>query len=156
MPDFKMQFRENGEWGLPLMGTGIICVRNELLPEINRRWIPLTKICEKWNAYGIHPNEFALMGILVDNPDWKWEIYPAKYKFNPISHFRAGEFPSTKLIDDCVLPPDTIIADYHRFPWLKQLMDANPQIKKIVERNKKYIPDDVWDMPFEMFHERDK
>ena len=150
--DTFIQFRENREKGLPLFGTGIICVKSELLPTINKRWIPLTKICEKWIDYGIHPNEFAYTGMVFDE-GWKWWTYDAKYKFNPIGHFRKGEFPSTELIDNPVLPDDTVIFDYHRSQWLYDVAKANPKVMEIVSRNKKYLKG-FWDIDIGEFVEK--
>lgn len=151
-PTLLIPYRENNEYGLPLIGTGIVCVRSEHLDLINKRWIPLTKICEKWINLNVHPNEQAFTGIVTDS-GYPWYLYDAKYKFNPIGHFRDGDFPSTKLIDDCKLPDDTIILDWHRWPWLAHVAKYNPQIREIIDRNKKYIPNDVWNISINRFHE---
>jgi hypothetical protein len=152
MPKFFLQFRENKERGLPLFGTGLICIKSEHIKKLNERWIPLTKICEQWIDYNIHPNEMAFTGIILDE-GWNWAVYNDKYKFNPIGHFRKGEFPSTDLIDNCKLPDDTIILDYHRFPWLLHIAKYNENIRNIVQRNKQFIPHDIWDMSFKTFQE---
>jgi len=153
VPTEKITFREDDEQGLPLFGTGLICVKNELLNKINERWVLLTKKTEPWLKFGVHSNEQAMTGLILDE-EWKWKIYPRKYKLNPIGLWRDGLFPSTKLIENCILPQDTICLDWHRWSWLKQIADANPEIKEIVDRNRKYIPDDVWNTPFEMYHEK--
>lgn len=132
MPIDLIHYRENNEIGLPLFGTGLVCVRTNLLPIINERWIPLTKICEQWGQYGIHPNEFGFTALIFDE-EWIWKIYEDKYKFNPIGHWRDGEFPSTTLKDDCILPDDTVIFDYHRFPWLLHTSKFNNVIYEIIK-----------------------
>jgi len=38
-PSIQIQYRENKEYGLPLFGTGIICVKSNLIRTINDRWI---------------------------------------------------------------------------------------------------------------------
>lgn len=151
--DTFIEFRENREIGLPLFGTGLIIVNSKHLDTINKRWVPLTKICEKWIDLNIHPNEFAFTGMIFDE-GWKWWTYDAKYKFNPIGHFRKGSFPSTELIDNCKLPDDTIIFDYHRPEWLMHVAKYNPQIMKIIEKNKQYIPNDWWQLTSDKFMEK--
>jgi hypothetical protein len=143
MPDFKIQFRENNETGLPLFGTGLICVRKELLPTINKRWESLTKMIEPWGPWNVHPNESSFTAM-IQNEMWKWKIYSSDYKFNPISHFRDGPFPSRKLKDNCIIPDNVKILDYHHFEWLNHICKYNPHIKEIVDKSRQYIPDDVW------------
>ena len=152
-PELKITYRENKEKGLPLFGTGLIGVRSKHLDTINKRWIPLTKICEKWINLNTHPNEQAFTGMAFDE---KWELflYPPTFKFNPIGHFRKGEFPSTDLIDNCKLPEDTVIFDYHRPQWLFHVAKYNPQVKEIIERNRKYIPEDWWKLSTDLFKEK--
>lgn len=152
-PTQKIRFRENNEEGLALFGTGLICVRNKLLDKINKDWIPLTKKAEPWLKMNTHSNEQSFT-CLVLNSNWRWKIYPRKYKLNPIGTFRKGEFPSIELVDDCVLPKDTIQLDYHRFSWLSKLMSVNPEIREIVERNRKYIPDEWWNLGSQEFVEK--
>lgn len=152
-PPFKIQYRENGEEGLPLFGTGLVCVRNWTLKKINERWIPLTKICENWIDYNIHPNEFAFTGLILDE-GWKWKLYEDKYKFNPIGHFRDGSFPSTKLRKDCKLPENTIILDYHRPEWLMHIAKYNKNIGDLICKYNNYIPDSWWGISKETFMER--
>lgn len=144
-PTFKIQYRENGEWGLPLFGTGMVAVKSQHLRTINRRWIPLTKICEKWINYNVHPNEQAMTALILDE-GWKWKLYPAKYKFNPIGHFRKGIFPSTELVDDCILPDDVVCLDWHHWSWLKKIGSANQQVQEIIDRNRHRIPDEMWNL----------
>ena len=145
MPTEKIRFRENDEEGLPLFGTGLVCVRSELLDTINKRWVGLTSRCEPWGNFNSHPNEMAWGGMVFDEK-WRWELYPRKYKFNPIGIWRKGEFPSTDLIEDCVIPNDTVCLDWHRWPWLEHISKYNPSIYKMIESNKKYIPSNVWNM----------
>ena len=152
VPEEKITFRENLEEGLPLFGTGIVCVKTDLLDKINERWIPMTKTCEKWINYNIHPNEFAITAMIFDE-GWKWKIYPPKYKFNPIGHFRKGKFPSTYLIEECLLPEDTIVFDYHRPHWLMHVAKRNPEIMKVIKKSARYIPDDWWGLQSKDFME---
>jgi len=152
-PTFKIEFRENNEMGLPLIGTGIICVKTKHLDKINERWIPLTKICEKWINLNTHPNEMGYTGLILDEK-WKWKLYPRKYKLNPIGIFRKNEFPSIELIDGCKLPKDTVIFDYHRPYWLMHVAKYNKNIGDIICRNSKYIPKDWWDESVDTFKEK--
>lgn len=152
-PAFKIEFRENKEMGLPLFGTGMICVRNRTLNKINERWIDLTKKVEPWLNLNVHPNEQAFTGLVLDE-NWKWKIYPANYKFNPIGHFRKGSFPSIDLIENCKLPGDTIILDYHRPQWLFHVAKYNPQIKTIIQKNKQHIPKEWWKLTNLDFREK--
>jgi len=151
-PKDKIVFRENNEEGLPLYGTGLVCVKNKHLETINNRWIPLTKICEDWIQFNIHPNEFAFTAMAYDE-GWNTYLYPPKYKFNPIGHFRKGDYPSTELIENCKLPEDTIIFDYHRPEWLMHVAKYNENIRNIIKRNKKYIPEDWWNLTTGDFQE---
>jgi hypothetical protein len=137
-PTQKITFRENKEDGLPLFGTGMVCVKSKHLHTINERWHDLIKICEQWIDYNIHPNEFAFTGLVFDE-GWKWKIYDDKYKFNPIGHFRAEPFPCTRLVDNCVLPDDVVIFDYHRPNWLIHVSKWNPYIKDVLNRNSQYL-----------------
>lgn len=154
-PEYTMTFRENNVQGRPLFGTGIVCLKSNKLKELNDRWIPLTKTCERWIHWNIHPNEFAFTGIVFDS-NWKWEIYPPKYKFNPIGHFREGEFPSQTLINHPILPDDTIILDYHRPYWLWDVALDNPQVMIYIERNKSKIPQEWWKLPPARFSETER
>jgi len=152
MPKEKIQFRENNELGLPLFGTGLICVKSKLLDKINERWIPLIEKCERWLNYGIHPNEFAFTALVFDEK-WKWKLYPDIYKFNPIGHFRKGKFPSIELIDNCKLPEETIILDYHRPKWLFHIAKFNYKVKRIIQENKDFIPEEWWNLGNQIFQE---
>jgi hypothetical protein len=145
-------YRENNEKGLPLYGTGLVCVKSKHLDTINKRWIPLTKQCEKWIQFNIHPNEFAFTAMAFDE-GWNTFLYPSKYKFNPIGHFRKGDFPSTILVEDCKLPEDTVIFDYHRPEWLMHVAKYNQEINDIIKRNKEYIPEDWWKLTSKDFQE---
>ncbi len=150
--DTFIEYRENRETGLPLFGTGMIFVKSNLLDKINKRWVPLTEICERWIKYNIHPNEFAFTGLIFDE-GWKWWTYEDKYKFNPIGHFRKGMFPSTELVDDCKLPDSTIIFDYHRPQWLFHVAKYNDDIKNYINNSKDKIPKDWWDLTSKDFME---
>jgi len=153
LPDIRLPYVENDEVGRPLLATGIVCVQSKHLDYINDNWVPLTRVCEKWIQLGIHPNEFAFSGLIF-KAGWDFKLFNIRYNFNPIGHFRSAPFPCTELINNCVIPNDIVILNWHRWQWLKQLMKVNPKIKEIVERNKEYIPDDVWNTPFEMYHEK--
>jgi len=152
MPEWKIHFIENHEEGRPLFNTGFMIIKTDILPIIRERWKKLTKICEKWNHLGIHPNEMAFSAMIIDE-NWNWGTLSGGDIFNPIGHFRDGNFPSTKLIDNCILPKDVKMLHWHRWQWLEQLVKVNPQIKEIIERNRQHIPNDVWTTPFEEFHE---
>lgn len=153
MPQFKIHFVENHEEGRPLLATGIVAVKSDILDTINRRWVPMTKVCENWIQFNIHPNEFAFTAMIFDE-GWDWGGLPTEFNFNPIGHFRKGNFPSTDLIDDCVLPEETVIFDYHRPQWLFHVAKYNPQIMEIINRNKQYVPREWWNISKEIFMER--
>jgi len=153
VPTEKIQFRENGEMGLPLFGTGIFFVKSKHLDTINKRWMKLTQICERWMHMNVHPNEQAFTGMALDE-GWKIHLYHPRYKFNPIGHWRKDAFPSVELIDDCVLPGDTVCFDYHRPEWLMHVAKFNKSISDIVCRNDKYIPKEWWNLGMGDFHER--
>jgi hypothetical protein len=138
--DEIIEYRENKEKGLPLFGTGMVCVKPHILPTIRRRWKDLTKKCEPWIDYNTHPNEMAFTGMVYDE-GWKWNLYPDIYKYNPIGHFRRGPFPSIDLIDKCYLPEDVIIFDYHRFPWLFHVAQRNKKLFDIIKKHSKGIKD---------------
>jgi len=152
-PTQKIIFRENNEEGLALFGTGMICVRKELLDKINKEWIPLTKKAEPWLNMNVHSNEQAFTGLVL-NSGWRWKIYKDIYKYNPIGHFRKGDFPSTNLIDDCKLPEDTVIFDYHRPKWLMHVAKYNKNVGDIICDNNKYIPEDWWKSTNDEFQEK--
>jgi hypothetical protein len=126
--DITIEYRENKERGFPLFGTGLFIVKSNLLDKINERWVPLTKICEKWGEFNIHPNESGITGLIFDE-GWKWTIYDDKYKYNPIGHHRDGPWPSPKLKDNSILPENTILLDYHKFEWLQHMAKYNKNVK---------------------------
>ena len=136
----RIEYRENKEKGLPLFGTGMICVKSNILPTIIERWKPLTKKCEPWLNYNTHPNEMAFTGMVLDE-GWKWNLYSDIYKYNPIGHFRKGSFPSIDLINKCYLPKDVVIFDYHRFPWLFHVAQRNKKLYDIIKESSKGIKD---------------
>ena len=152
-PTQKIRFRENNEEGLALFGTGIICVRKELLDKINKDWIPLTKKAELFLNLNSHPNEQAWTGMVL-NSNWRWKIYPRRYKLNPIGIYRNGSFPSTELVEDCQLPEDTIVLDYHRPNWLIHMSRYNSNVADIICRNSKHIPDEWWNATNDEFMEK--
>lgn len=153
LPEWKMTFVENGEEGMPLFNTGIIAVRSEYLDDINRHWIPMTQMAEDWIQYGVHPNEFA-MTALIEYMGWKWKYLHKSFNWNPIGNCRKGEFPSIELQENCKIPKSVSLLHYHKPQWLNHLCKSNPRIKGIVERNKKYIPSDWWNLPIKQFIER--
>jgi hypothetical protein len=127
LPDTKIRFRENNEEGLALFGTGLICVRSELLPIINKRWEHLTWQVEPWGPWNVHPNEVAF-GAMIFDEEWNWKIYPPKWKYNPIAFHRDGPFPSTKLKENSIIPDDTVILDYHHLEWLNHMAKYNKSV----------------------------
>ena len=143
MPDYKIHFIENHEEGRPLFNTGFMIIKSDILPTIRERWKPLTKICEKWIQLGIHSNEFAMTGLIMDE-GWNWGTISGEEVFNPISHYRKGEFPSTELVDDCVLPDDVEMLHWHHSHWIQHIARFNPNIRNIIQRNDKYIPKEWW------------
>ena len=151
-PTKKIQYRENGEWGLPLYGTGMVGINSKHLPVIQERWVPLTKLCEKWINYNIHPNEFAFTAMSFDE-EWKTYLYEDIYKYNPIGHWRSGSFPSVKLIDKPIIPDDVVILDYHRPQWLMHIANNNKVIGDVLCRNSKCIPEDWWNLTNKEFLE---
>lgn len=151
-PTQKVRFRENNEEGLALFGTGIFCVRNKHLKWLSDKWIELTERAEPWLNMNVHPNEQSFTCSIL-NSDLRWEIYPPKYKFNPISHFRKEPFPCIELIDNPILPQDTIIADYHRSSWLYSLAKTNPQVMGVITRNRKHLGG-FWDLNIGYFQEK--
>jgi len=153
--DILIEFRENKEKGLPLFGTGMIIAKKDVIDYINANWIKLTKICEKWIHYNIHPNEFAFTALVI-NSNLKWKLYDDIYKFNPIGHFRDGEFPSTKLKDNCILPDNVIIFDYHRPEWLLHVAKFNPELMNIIGKTKNKISEDWWNQSLNQFQEISK
>jgi len=155
LPNLKLPYVENNEIGRPLLATGVVCLQSKHLDTINRRWIPLTKICEKWIDFGIHPNEFAFTGMIIDE-GWDFKLFNKRYNFNPIGHFRKGEFPSIELVDNCKLPSDTIVFDYHRPQWLKHVAESNPKVEEIILRNIEHIPEDWWNLSSQKFMEKHK
>jgi len=152
MPMDIIEFRENKEKGYALYGTGLVCVKSKHLNLINNKWIPLIKKCEKWINFNIHPNEFAFTALSFKEK-WNTYLYKDHFKFNPIGHFRKGDFPSVELIEDCKLPDDTVIFDYHRPAWLMHVAKYNDNIKEIVKKNKKHIPEDWWNLTSDFFQE---
>jgi len=153
MPNIKIPYVENNEVGRPLLATGVVAVKSIHLPYINATWVPLTKICEKWINMGIHPNEFAFTGLIF-NMDWEIRILNNRFNFNPIGHFRKSKFPSTDLVEDCKLPEDTVVFDYHRPQWLMHVAKYNENVRNIVQRNKENIPEDWWGLSKELFMEK--
>jgi len=143
-PQIKMIFRESNEEGKPLFGTGVICVKNDIIPIINEKWVDLTRICEVMGEYNIHPNEFGFTGMIFDE-GWKWRIYDRRYKFNPIGAFRKNEFPSQELIEESYLPEDTIIFDYHKPKWLMWVAERNKQVMNEINKVSNYFPND-WEI----------
>lgn len=153
MPNIRLPYVENNEIGMPLLATGVVCVQSKHLDTINKRWVPLTKICEKWIDFNLHPNEMAMSGIIFDE-EWDFKLFNKRYNFNPIGHFRKDRFPSTELVDNCKLPSDTIVFDYHRPQWLRHVSESNPKIENIILRNIEHIPDEWWNLSSEEFMEK--
>lgn len=145
MPKNKVTFTEDRKEGLPLYDTSLILVKSKWLDYINEHWHDMIKICENWIQYNIHPNEFAFTA-LIHKADMKCKLFNSSiYDFNPISHFRKGEFPSQELIDNPIIPEDVVMLQYHRPWWLKKLCESNPKLNKIVSGNvdEKWLNSDV-------------
>lgn len=138
-PNIRMTFRENSETGRPLFGTGVICVKNDIIPIINNRWVDLTRMCETMGEYGIHPNEFGFTAMVFDE-GWKWKIYDRIYKFNPIGAFRKNPFPSQELIEEAYLPDDVVLLDYHKPKWLMWIAERNPKVMEEMNKVNEYLP----------------
>lgn len=152
-PTQKVRFRENNEEGLALFGTGLFCVKNKHIKWLSDEWIRLTEKAEPWLSFNVHSNEQALTCAIL-NSDLKWKIYPPKYKWNPISFCRDGEFPNTNLKPNCIIPMDCILFDYHRPKWLMHISKYNPQVADIICRNSKYIPKEWWKLDSGEFMEK--
>lgn len=153
MPQFKIHFVEKHEEGRPLFNTGFMIIKSDLLPTIQKRWKDLTSTCERYIQLGIHPNEFAMTALIVDE-GWNWGGLSGEDIFNPIGHFREGEFPSTDLVDDCILPGDVKMLHYHRPRWLYHVAEYNQNIRNIIERNLAYIPEKWWNLDNMQFIEK--
>lgn len=152
LPTYKFRYTENNEHGLPLFCTGAFVIKTDKIKEISEKWVDMTKVCERWIQYGIHPNESSLTAIVLGNK-WKYILLPDYLHYNPIGHFRAKPYPCTDLIDNCILPENIFMLHWHRWQWLNQLMKVNKNVRDIVESCSQFIPNDVWETPFEMFHE---
>jgi len=152
-PTEKIQFVEDGEWGLPLYNTGFFIIRSDLIPILKDRWEILTKICEKWIEFNIHPNETAFTAIIQDER-WKVKQLPTWANFNPISKFRKGNFPSQELKENSLIPEDVVGLHYHKPNWLAHLMKYNKKVKDIVEGMEYKIPSDWWNLPMEIYQEK--
>ena len=155
MPEWKINYVENHERGRPLFNTGFMIIKSDILPTIRRRWKDLTMICEKWIQFGIHPNESAMTGLIIDE-GWNWGTLSGEDVFNPIGHFRKGNYPSIELVDDCILPSEVKMLHWHHSNWLMHLAKYNEDISDIICRNEKYIPDDWWKLGLEEFMERNE
>jgi len=152
LPDIKTLYIEEHELGRPLFCSGAFLIKNEKMMELKEHWIKGTKICEQWIQYNIHPNEFLLTSYILNNK-WKLIGLPEWVHFNPIGHFRRGQFPSQDLIEDCTLPKDILMLHYHKPQWLMHLANHNKNVSDIVCRNSKYIPNSWWAIPLETFQE---
>jgi len=140
-PKETISYIEGNSIGLPLYDTSTIMVRKKWINYINQNWVPMTRICEKWINMNIHPNEFAFTA-LIHKSGMKCNLLDKKkYDFNPISHFREGQFPNQKLINNPIVPKEVILLQYHRPWWLKQLCDSNLNIKEIVDKSLPKIGD---------------
>ena len=153
LPNFKINYIENGEEGYPLFNTGVIFVKSKHLKYINKRWVELTKIAERWINFGIHPNEFAFTAMLFDS-DMTFKLTRDLYNFNPIGHFRKNPFPDITLEENCKLPSDVVLFHYHKPQWLKHCSKTNPKIRKIIDDNKDNIPEEWWNLSNEIFMEK--
>lgn len=153
LPDILVPYMEKHELGRPLLNSGAFLIKTSKMRNLQEKWIELTRLTEKFITYNVHPNEQALTAIILCN-HWKWIGLSGWLHFNPISHYRKGEFPSQELIDDCRLPEEVFMLHWHRWPWLKQLMVVNQNVYSIVKKCEQFIPDNVWDMSPSFFQER--
>ena len=151
MPDVKMNYIESDEIGLPLFNTGVFILKNELLNTASLNWSKLTKICEDWMEYGIHPNEFAATAMIFKY-GWKLDRLNKRFNFNPIGAFRKGIFPSTELREDCVLPKDAVLLHWHKSKWLQHLMKYNKELNDRL-KGLKYL-ESLWNVPEEVYMEK--
>lgn len=151
VPDIKMSYVERGEIGKPLFNTGIFIVKSTRLKELQSSWFKLTKICEGWMDFNIHPNEFALTAIVFNN-HWKFKILNKEFNFNPIGNFRKGNFPSTELREDCKLPENIVLLHYHKPRWLKHILDRDKMLQKRLHEIT-YLNDSFWNISEEVYKE---
>jgi hypothetical protein len=153
LPKTRIPSIEGKEMMMPLYNTGTILINKKLISVINNEWIPMTEICERWIHMGIHPNEFA-MTALMKKHNMNIGILPEIYNWNPIAHFRDGEFPSTKLIAQAKTPDNIKLLHYHKPKWLQHLMTYNEEINTIVSNSQVHIPDKWWDLSNQTFQEK--
>jgi len=152
LPEIRLPYVEGNEKGRPLFNTGVVMVQSKHLPYINKRWHDMIRIAERWIDIGIHPNEMSLTALIF-GADWTFKLLNKRFNFNPIGHYRKGEFPSTELVDNCKLQSDIVLLHYHRFPWLKKLCFDNRNVLEIVDRNLEHIEEKWWDSDFKDFTE---
>jgi hypothetical protein len=153
MPCFKIHYIENHELGLPLFNTGAFVIKTDKMKELSKDWIRLTKICEKWIQYNVHPNEQAATAMILDKK-WKWIGMSEWIHFNPIAHYRSGEFPSQELVEDCKIPEEVFLLHYHKPNWLQHLSKYNETVQQTINLVKLNIPDEWWNLSLETYMEK--
>jgi hypothetical protein len=151
VPDLKISYIERTEIGKPLFNTGVFIIRVSKIKELRENWVRLTKICEGWIDFNVHPNEFA-MTAMIFNYHLKYKLFSGKEIFNPIGHFRSGDFPSTELKEECQIPEEVILLHWHKPRWLKHLMDRNKSIQKLFN-SITYLNDSFWKQSEEVYKE---
>jgi lipopolysaccharide biosynthesis glycosyltransferase len=151
VPDIKMSYVENTEIGFPLFNTGVFLLRTSKLKQASENWSKLTKVCENWIQFNLHPNEAALTAMIF-NYHWKLNMLPKRFNFNPISTFRKGEFPSTELKEDCKIPEDTVLLHYHKAKWLRHLMRYNKGLNDSL-KGLNYL-ESLWNTSEEVYQEK--
>jgi len=149
VPDIKISYIERVEIGKPLFNTGIFIIRTSLLNHFNEEWARLTKIAEGWIDMNIHPNEFAFTAM-VFNYGCKYELMSRYDVFNPIGHFRKGDFPNTELTEKCQIPEEVKLLHWHKPKWLRHLHNYN---KFKILNGLDYLTDEFWNTPEEVFKE---
>jgi hypothetical protein len=149
VPDLKIAYIERVEIGKPLFNTGVFIINTKLLKKANENWERLTKIAEDWMDFNIHPNEFAFTAMIF-NYGWKYSLMSRYEVFNPIGHFRKGDFPNTELTENCQIPEEVILLHWHKPRWLKHLYKYN---KFKVFNGLDYLNDSFWNISEEVYKE---
>ena len=153
LPRERIRFIEDKDYGLPLFSTGTFAIQSHHIDKINKRWVDLTRKCENWIGYNIHPNEFAFTAMVYDY-GWRWKELEEKFNYNPIGHYRDGEYPITELKDYCPLPRDIVLLHYHKPQWLMHLAKRNPHIMEIIGKTSNNVPKSWWNLDNSVFKEK--
>jgi len=153
LPDIRIPYVEGHELGRPLLNSGAFIIKTSKMKELKEKWIELTRLAEKFITYNIHPNESSLTAMILCN-HWKWMGLHQWLHFNPIGHFRKGEFPSQELIENCKLPEEVFMLHWHKNNWLRHVAKYNPNVQQIIDRVNHLIPSEWWDLPLETYLEK--